>query len=883
MSKQSAAGAFCLRARLMCTLVSIFFIACSSNMLTSARADHPNVVLVITDDQGYGDVAFHGNKEIQTPTMDKLARSSLRLTNFHVEPTCAETRAALMTGQFPLRGGVWHTIMGRSILRKTSVTLPQLFQEAGYRTGQFGKWHLGDNYPYRPQDRGFDVSLHLGGGGITQVPDVWGNDYFDDVYWANEKLQPARGYCTDVFFDAAKKFITDESNKPFFCYIATNAPHSPYTVADNYKKPYLDKGIEEPRASFYGMITNIDDNLAQLLELLEKRGIADNTIVVFMTDNGSAAGSIPATPRQPAKGYDGGMRAKKGSQYDGGHRVPCFIRYPRQLPVDKDFGSLCAHVDLMPTLARLCDLKTDRVGRLDGRDLVDYVKGDKSWTDRTLVVQSHRVEEPVAWRKSAVMTDRWRLVDGEELYDIKADPKQARPLKGPEHQSTIDTLRAAYESWWKEMAVDPSIYSNISLGDPKAPRVRLTGHDWHGPTPVVMQDNVLKDPLSLGFWAVEVVRPGAYQFLLSRRPLDEPAPTLAVRAKLEIGGKKVEVDAAADAVLVPITVRLEPGVTKLTTELIREDGKSTSAYFVTVNYLGDLPQSEIDAASSRLPDWLRPGDRVAWLGGTLIERAAGSGALETEVMLRAPLAGLSFVNLGWSGDDFSGRARAVFGAEADGKVRRLSDIKLSGASVVAIAYGMSELLDTATSPSRTEMFERELKELVAAVRSESKRSVLCLPPHLVDDIQGTAAAPTYQATCRQYDERYPLIAAMLKRVAESEKVPLVELPAIQTSWFESGTYLSVQGYRNWGNRVGDALFKSAKSPAVASRAKEASLYELAIEGQRLFFDMHRPQNETYLLLFRKHEQGNNAVELRQFRPLLADVQLELMKQAAEGQ
>ncbi len=267
-------------------------------MHSSLHASPPNVVLVITDDQGYGDIGFHGNQEIQTPTLDSLARSSLRLTNFHVEPTCAETRAALLTGQYSLRGGVWHTVMGRSILRPSSITMAQLFKNAGYRTGMFGKWHLGDNYPYRPQDRGFDVTLHHGGGGVAQVPDVWGNDYFDDVYWSGDKLQPARGYCTDVFFDAAKKFIAADSQRPFFCYLATNAPHSPYNVADSYKKPYLDKGIEEPRASFYGMITNIDDNLSKLLAQLDQQGIADDTIVIFMTDNGTAAGYVARPANQ---------------------------------------------------------------------------------------------------------------------------------------------------------------------------------------------------------------------------------------------------------------------------------------------------------------------------------------------------------------------------------------------------------------------------------------------------------------------------------------------------------------------------------------------------------------------------------------------------------
>ena len=856
---------------------TIVWFVCTVAGSMATYAAPPNVLLIITDDQGYGDIGFHGNAEVQTPSIDALARSSLRLTNFHVDPTCAETRAALMTGRYALRGGVWHTIMGRSILKKDAVTLPQLFKAAGYRTGMFGKWHLGDNYPYRPQDRGFDTTLHSGGGGVGQSPDVWGNDYFDDVYWSGDQLKPARGYCTDVFFDAAKQFVDQPAGQPFFCYLATNAAHAPYNVATAYKQPYLDKGIEEPRASFYGMITNIDDNIGRLLKLLDDRGLAENTIVIFMTDNGTAAGFVPAGPRGKAKGFNAGMRAMKGSQFEGGHRVPCFIRYGRELPTDRDVPQLCAHMDLLPTLARLCQLNTSQINKLDGIDLVDPLKSGQAWPDRTLIVQSHRVDEPEKLRKSAVMRGRWRLIDGKDLYDLEADPGQTKPLPLTENATVTQSLLADYNAWWQAMQVNPEQYSNIVLGSTAAPRVRLTSHDWHGPQPVWSQSAVEKDPSTNGFWAVEVQRAGAYQFLLSRRPLEAPAPLEAVKAKIEIGGVQAETGLEPSVVLAALTVRLQPGVTKLKTELIGSDGSSRGAYFVTANYLGDVPQATIDTANQQLPTWLHAGDRVAWLGGTLIERAAPSGALEAEMLLHAPLSGLSFVNLGWSGDDFTGRARAVFGAPTDGKSRRLNDIGLSGASVVAIAYGMSELLDASLSESRLKMFESELRELIGAVRSQGRRSVICLPPNLSDDIEGTAARPAIQAMCEAYAKRRPQMVSMLQAVAQIEQLPVVELPAVRTSFFESGTYLSPSSYRTWASEVADVILPGGNVP---SRSGEERLYDLASESERLFFDMHRPQNETYLLLFRKHEQGNNAVELGQFRPLLADKQLELLQAAA---
>ena len=249
----------------------------------------PNIVIILTDDQGYGDVACLGNKEIKTPAMDRLYADSVRLTNFHVDPTCSPTRSALMTGRYSSRTGVWHTIMGRSIMHPDEVTIAEIFAQGGYRTGCFGKWHLGDNFPCRPQDQGFHEVLVNGGGGVTQTPDYWGNDYFDDTYWHNGKPTKQTGYCTDVFFNGAMRFIEKNKNRPFFCYIPTNAAHGPFLVAKKYSEPYKKMGIASPRAEFYGMITNIDENLARLRKKLKSLGLEENTILIFMTDNGTAA------------------------------------------------------------------------------------------------------------------------------------------------------------------------------------------------------------------------------------------------------------------------------------------------------------------------------------------------------------------------------------------------------------------------------------------------------------------------------------------------------------------------------------------------------------------------------------------------------------------
>ncbi len=217
---------------------------------------HPNVIIVLTDDQGYGDLGCTGNPWLKTPNIDAFAKESLNFSNFHVQPLCTPTRGALMTGRRPAENGAWATCWGRSILRASEHTLPDLFRSNGYRTGLFGKWHLGDNYPYRPFERGFDHVVAHQGGGVGQTPDFWGNNYFDDVYQHNGQNRQHEGYCTDVWFEEAMKFIKNDSENPFFCVIATNAPHCPYLVADEYADPYR-SNPDIPQAEFYGMISNI--------------------------------------------------------------------------------------------------------------------------------------------------------------------------------------------------------------------------------------------------------------------------------------------------------------------------------------------------------------------------------------------------------------------------------------------------------------------------------------------------------------------------------------------------------------------------------------------------------------------------------------------------
>ncbi|TWU22104.1 Arylsulfatase precursor [Novipirellula galeiformis] len=481
---------------------------------TLAEAKQPNVVVVMTDDQGWGDLACNGNPWIKTPTMDALASESTLLTNYHVDPTCAPTRAALMTGRYSDRVGVWHTIQGRNLLRSREKTMADLFAANGYATGMFGKWHLGDVYPFRPEDRGFTHAVYHGGGGVMQAPDYWGNDYFDDTYIENGKRNRFPGFCTDVWFDEGMKFIKANKHKPFFAYIATNAPHSPLYCPTKYTDIYKEDP-NVPSDEFYGMITNIDDNLAKLIQLLKDEGLHDDTILVFTTDNGTAAGLVKGL------GYDGNMRGKKGSQYDGGHRVPFMIRWPNgNIEAGKEISRLTAHIDILPTFIDLCQLDAPEI-KFDGSSLRELLYGDADgWPDRSLVVESQRVVDPVKWRQSAVMTDRWRLVDGKELYDIQVDPKQKHNIAS-EHPEVLQRLRNQYERFWSDVSAEHNLTSYMIIGSAQQPIVTLSSHDWLVERVPWNQPHIISGAMAKpAYWALQVEHAGEYEISLRRWPVE---------------------------------------------------------------------------------------------------------------------------------------------------------------------------------------------------------------------------------------------------------------------------------------------------------------------------------------------------------------------------
>ncbi|MGH7225378.1 MAG: arylsulfatase, partial [Gemmataceae bacterium] len=377
-------------------------------------AKRPNVLIVVSDDQGYGDFSRHGNPVLKTPNLDKLHDQSIRLTDFHVAPMCTPTRGQLMSGLDALHSGASSVCAGRSFIPRGVPTMAEIFAANGYRTGHFGKWHLGDSYPNLPHQRGFQETVYFLGWGITSMADLWQNDCFDGRYRHNGVLKQYKGYCNDVWFDLAMNWMKERRDKdePFFAYLPTNLPHGPHWVADKYKRPYKGRGP----AGFFGMIANIDENMGRLDAFLSANGLRENTLVIYFNDNGGTAG-VPL--------FNAGMRGHKTEYYEGGHRAAGFLRWPAgHLRRPADLDALTEVQDLLPTLIDLCGLHAPKKAKFDGISLAPLLTGKtETLPDRMLVVQYG--QRPEKW-DAAVMWKKWRLVKGKELYDLRGDLAQKK-------------------------------------------------------------------------------------------------------------------------------------------------------------------------------------------------------------------------------------------------------------------------------------------------------------------------------------------------------------------------------------------------------------------------------------------------------------------------
>jgi len=490
---------------LLLTVVCIVFLSNPSCQRNTVEGK-PNIILIITDDQGYGDLGFTGNPLISTPNLDAMAGRSARMTNFYVSPVCAPTRASLMTGRYNYRTRVVDTFLGRAMMDTQEITMAEILKEAGYATAIFGKWHLGDNYPMRPQDQGFEEVLVHRGGGIGQESDPPGGEgkYTDPVLFHNGKQVQEKGYCTDIFFSRAMQWIKDNGrkDKPFFVYLATNAPHSPVNdvpeaLYQKYKSLNLaddqfpqGKGHPLPgtadldrRARIYAMITNIDNNIGSLFRNLEAEDLITNTIVLFMVDNG------PNGAR-----YVAGMRGHKTEVYEGGIHSPLFVHWPGQLTPGYKSDEVIAHIDILPTLLDICSIPVPAGLQLDGRSFLPLLTGGHTdWPDRAIVLQAHRGDKPVAYHNFALRTKHWKLLHASgflqenfegkpkfELYNMLEDPLEMKDLAEIQ-PDILRQLKADYDTWFNDVSqTRPDNYSppRIPIGTGHENPVVLTRQDW---------------------------------------------------------------------------------------------------------------------------------------------------------------------------------------------------------------------------------------------------------------------------------------------------------------------------------------------------------------------------------------------------------------------
>ena len=577
-----------------------------------------NVIVFITDDQGYGDLSTHGNPVLKTPHMDRLHSESVRFTDFHVAPMCSPTRGQLMTGVDAMRNGCTAVCQGRSMMRTDLPTMANFFADSGYATGHFGKWHLGDSYPHRPQDRGFQETIHHRAWGITSLADHWENHtdvYFDPILSHNGIDKKFSGYCTDIFFDESMKWISRQqaANKPFFLYLPTNTPHVPNICPAKFSAPYRGQHDGKPIPdTFYGMIANLDENLGKLEAFLKEKGLRENTIFIFLSDNGTQSG-------QAKEIFNAGMRDKKTSVFEGGHRVPCFVRWPAgNLRHDSDIGDLTQVQDLLPTLIEFCYLKTgEKSTNFDGTSLASLLTDDEAELgDRKLVIQYRASGAP--WDPAVVLWDKWRLIGGDRLYHVAKDPGQENNV-APEHPEVVQAMSEHYDAWHAEAKPLFDKRRWITIGREAEPSSILYAQDWTGD----YCDNRggLTAATAKGYWNTIVDREGVYEMELRRWP-KESEKTLVegfggpedksrsarpiAAANLQIAGGSYTLDAAPGSQEVTFRVKLPAGKTQLQTYFLdTEDRMLCSAIYVYLKRLDDDPR-ELTPATDRKPKGSAP-------------------------------------------------------------------------------------------------------------------------------------------------------------------------------------------------------------------------------------------------------------------------------------
>ena len=561
----------------------ILFISCTKQV-----EQKPNIILIITDDQGYGDIGYNGNPHIKTPNLDLLATNSMRFNNFYVSPVCAPTRSSLLTGRYSLRTGVTDTYNGGAMMSNDETTLAEILKENNYQTGIFGKWHLGDNYPFRPTDQGFHESLIHLSGGIGQVGDFTnyykGNrSYFDPILWHNNEQKKYEGYCSDIFTDEAIKFIEENKSNQFFCYLSFNAPHTPLQVPDKYYDLYknVDPSVisESEKISMteknvldakriYGMVTNIDDNVGKLVSKLKELKIDQNTILIFMTDNG---------PQQFR--YVSNLRGLKSSVYNGGIKVPFYLSYPKIHDAGLDIDNFSAHIDVLPSLLDLCDIETPKNIKIDGKNFLNKSREERSffsyWTRKS----------PELYQNMSLNKGNYKLVGNTnydspierfELFDIDNDPYEMENLIENKKELAIQ-MKLEMDNIYNELINSKNIKNKprIIIGSEFENPTYLNRNDASGQRGIWAQNEIF------GFWRIKALS-GKYNFRFKFNNLNLTSGQMVIEVGNQVYSKKVEVDDNGYALME--NIHLNEGEFDLT-PLFRYERKNIFPFWVEINKL----------------------------------------------------------------------------------------------------------------------------------------------------------------------------------------------------------------------------------------------------------------------------------------------------------
>lgn len=561
----------------------ILFISCTKQV-----EQKPNIILIITDDQGYGDIGYNGNPHIKTPNLDLLATNSMRFNNFYVSPVCAPTRSSLLTGRYSLRTGVTDTYNGGAMMSNDETTLAEILKENNYQTGIFGKWHLGDNYPFRPTDQGFHESLIHLSGGIGQVGDFTnyykGNrSYFDPILWHNNEQKKYEGYCSDIFTDEAIKFIEENKSNQFFCYLSFNAPHTPLQVPDKYYDLYknVDPSVisESEKISMteknvldakriYGMVTNIDDNVGKLVSKLKELNIDQNTILIFMTDNG---------PQQFR--YVSNLRGLKSSVYNGGIKVPFYLSYPKIHDAGLDIDNFSAHIDVLPSLLDLCDIETPKNIKIDGKNFLNKSTEERSffsyWTRKS----------PELYQNMSLNKGNYKLVGNTnydspierfELFDIDNDPYEMENLIENKKELAIQ-MKLEMDNIYNELINSKNIKNKprIIIGSEFENPTYLNRNDASGQRGIWAQNEIF------GFWRIKALS-GKYNFRFKFNNLNLTSGEMVIEVGSQVYSKKVEVDDNGYALME--NIHLNEGEFDLT-PFFRYERKNIFPFWVEIDRL----------------------------------------------------------------------------------------------------------------------------------------------------------------------------------------------------------------------------------------------------------------------------------------------------------